>query len=350
VRQQRIFFDDGKAGNVQVWDWKSGQRLVGPVPLPAEPRGLAFQPDGRTLAAVCADYRVMLVDPATGVIRHNLDPGIRTRPFNANLWTSNGDALFSPDGRFLLTWERVPTLHIWNPESGQLLYTLHHTERVEHAVFNPAAPHILATGGRDSTVKTWDLSTGRLVVQLQHPRWVQACDFSPDGTELICGCNDGLIRSWDWRTGELKRGVPCNPALLSFAFTANRRWQIALGMRSLQATDWRSGAQLGPEWGLRDGIRWGVAIPAGDRRAIVDGFSGTIVGYDLEKMVTPTTAPVDEMIRLAELAAGRRIMNQGRVVTISSAEWADRWEQLRHTRDAPSRTPAAAPATDRAGP
>ena len=95
-----------KSRQLQVWDWKNGQRLVGPVPLPAEPRGLAFRPDGRTLAVVCADYRVVLVDPVTGAIRHNLDPGIRTRPFNANLWTSNGEALFSPDGRFLLTWER----------------------------------------------------------------------------------------------------------------------------------------------------------------------------------------------------------------------------------------------------
>ena len=67
-------------------------------------------------------------------------------------------------------------------------------------------------------------------------------------------------------------------------------------------------------------------------------------------MVTPTTASADEMTRLAELAAGRRIMSQGSVVPISSTEWTDRWEQLRHTQDAPSRTPAATPATDRASP
>ena len=164
-RAKRIFLADGQSGNVQIWDSKSAQRLVGPVPLPAEPRGLAFQPDGRSLAVVCADYRVVLLDPATGAIRHNLDPGIRTRPFNANLWWSNGEALFSPDGRFLLTWERVPTLHVWNPENGQLLHTLKHSERVEHAVFNPADPHVLATGGRDSLVKVWNLSSGKQVAR-----------------------------------------------------------------------------------------------------------------------------------------------------------------------------------------
>ena len=91
---------------------------------------------------------------------HELDPGIRTKPHNANLWTSNGEARFSPDGRFLLTWERVPTLHVWDPDSGRLLRTLKHTERVENVAFNPAAPHVLATGGRDSTISVWDLDRG----------------------------------------------------------------------------------------------------------------------------------------------------------------------------------------------
>ena len=200
-RDRRIFLAGGEAGNVQLWDWKAGRRLVGPVPMPSEPRGLAFRPDGRTLAVVCADYRVVLIRPQTGEVIHELDPGIRTKPHNANLWTSNGEARFSPDGRFLLTWERVPTLHVWDPDSGRLLRTLRHTERVENVAFNPAAPHVLATGGRDSTVSVWDLDRDQLVARLPQPRWTQTLAFSPDGSELISGCSDGLIRSWNWRTG-----------------------------------------------------------------------------------------------------------------------------------------------------
>ena len=105
-------------------------------------------------------------------------------------------------------------------------------------------------------------------------------------------------------------------------------------------TDWPRGTPLGPRWRLGDDIHWGVVIPAGDRRAIVGGFSGTMTGFDLEKMVTPTTGTADELTRLAELAAGRRIMSQGSVVPISSTEWTERWEQLRHSRDLPSPTPA----------
>ena len=53
--------------------------------------------------------------------------------------------------------------------------------------------------------------------------------------------------------------------------------------------------------------------------------------------MTPTDGTADELTRLAELAAGRRIMSQGSVVPISSAEWTDRWEQLRHSGMFPRR-------------
>jgi hypothetical protein len=86
------------------------------------------------------------------------------------------------------------------------------------------------------------------------------------------------------------------------------------------------------------------------RRANVGGFPGRITGFDLQKTVAPTTESADDMTRLAELAAGRRIMSQGSVVPISSTEWTERWEQLPHTQDVPSWTPTATPVTDRTGP
>jgi hypothetical protein len=76
-----------------------------------------------------------------------------------------------------------------------------------------------------------------------------------------------------------------------------------------------------------------VAIPAGDRRVIVGGFSRSLVGYDLKAMLTPATAPAEDLVRLAELAAGRRILSEGRVVPLSSSEWAERWQRLRARPD-----------------
>ena len=326
-RSQRIFLTDGKAGNVQIWDPRSGKRLVGPVPMPAEPRGLAFRPDGRTLAVVCADYRVVIIDASSGAVRHNLDPGVRTKPADANLWTSNGEARFSPDGRFLLTWEIAHALHVWDPDSGRLLHTLNHTGRVEHVVFNPVDRHILVSAGRDSVAKIWDATTGRLVTQLPHPQWIHGLAFSPDGNELITACSDGLVRAWNWRTGELKGGSSHHPSSIGFEFAADGRWLINVGVYSLEVADWPGGSWITPGWNFPNRIQWGVKIPAGDRRAIVGGFDGNLVGFDLETILKPVAGSHDDLTRLAELVAGRRILSKGNVVAIDSSEWKDRWEQ-----------------------
>src|SRR5262245_32709372 len=98
---------DAKGGErgLQMWDWRTGKRRGEPVPLPTEPRGLAFGPDGKCLAVACTDGWVILVDPPTGRILHCLDTGVRSRPYTPNLWVSNGSVRFSLDGRWLVSWE-----------------------------------------------------------------------------------------------------------------------------------------------------------------------------------------------------------------------------------------------------
>jgi WD40 repeat protein len=335
-RNERLFEPDGRAGHVQIWDWKTGERLAGPVPTPGEPRGLAFQPKGRTLAVVCADCRVLLINPQAGAIIHHLDPGVCTRPLNADLWWSSGEARFSPDGRFLVTWEMGVLVHVWDADKGQLLHKLTHNGRVELVSFNPAAPGQLATGGRNNAVRIWDLESGNLLARLQHPKWAVG-RFSPDGAELISCCDDRMIRIWDWRKGKLKgklkEAFP-HPAKL-IDFTADRRWLVGVELDEVQVTDWRTKTPVGPQWKLKGGANLGLCIPAGNRRAIAGGLSGCLVGYDLEALVTPTTGPTEDLVQLAELVSGRRILTNGNVVSLSSSEWAERWRARCGARVAP---------------
>ena len=90
--------------------------------------------------------------------------------------------------------------------------------------------------------------------------------------------------------------------------------------------------------------------PGRDRRAIVSGGLGAIVGYDLQGMAPPLSASRKLLAKLAAVVAGRRTKNRGNLVSINSGARTDRWEQLRRSPDAPSRTPTAAAATDRPGP
>ncbi len=303
-RNQRLFEPDGKAGNVQLWDWKTGRRLAGPIPTPSEPRGLAFRPGGGMLAVVCADYRVILVAPRTGTITHHLDPGVRTRPQNANQYFSNGEARFSPDGRFLVTWEMSSHVHVWDPDRAQPLHTLPHDERVHHVSFCPTDPGLMATAGWGNDARIWNLVTGQLLAALKHPQWVWPSHFSADGTELTTGAGDGMLRVWDWRAGKLKNGWALHYyPLLDFYFTADDRWLVTVGDKDLQITDWRTKTPAAPPWKLQSDVNLAVTIPSGDRRAIVGGFSNSLVGYDLELMLTPVKAPVEDLVRLAEVVS-----------------------------------------------
>ena len=328
-RSERLFDPEGKAGNVQFWDWRSGQRIAGPVPLPSEPRGLAYHPNGRTMAVVCADYHVVLVDPQNGKVIRELDPGVRSRPAVAYLWWANGEAKFSPDGRFLATWEVPRAVHVWDPERGQLLHTLPHNDRVQHVSFSPTSAALLATAGRDSVARVWDLETGREIAHLQHPRLVIRLRFSPDGTELITSCDDGQLRVWDWREGKMKVALPLHQIWLQdFGFSADRRWLVTLGSEELQVTDWRTRTPAGPCWNLKGYIRLAMELSAENRRAIVGGFSPSLVAYDLEAMTTPITGTAEKLVEYAELVSGRRILSAGNIVPLTSAEWAERWQRL----------------------
>jgi WD40 repeat protein len=54
---------------------------------------------------------------------------------------------------------------------------------------------MLATGGPDP--RLWDVATGRqLGPALAHPRSVSAIAFSPDGKQVLTGCQDHNAREW----------------------------------------------------------------------------------------------------------------------------------------------------------
>ena len=156
--------------------------------------GVAFSPDGRTVAATTQSGPVYLFDAMTGV------PRILRGHQDQTL-----SVAFSPDGQLLATASLDKTVRIWSVELGTPKRVLTgHQGGVQGVSFSPDG-HRVAAGGADGTVRLWNVDSGEPVRTLEgHQGAVRAVSFSPDGTLLASGGADRSARLWDLGSGKTR--------------------------------------------------------------------------------------------------------------------------------------------------
>jgi WD40 repeat protein len=110
-------------------------------------------------------------------------------------------ALFSPDGKVVLTASTDGNAKLWGAHTGQpLSQTFRHNGEILAAAFSPDGKLVL-TAGRDQVARLWETDTGkRLGRPLQHEGPVRRVVFSPDGRLVLTGSDDNTARLWDKAT------------------------------------------------------------------------------------------------------------------------------------------------------
>ncbi|WP_190195021.1 nSTAND1 domain-containing NTPase [Streptomyces minutiscleroticus] len=185
-----------KDKTVRLWDATTGASRKTLTGHTRDVYAVAYSPDGKTLATASKDETVRLWNATTGISRRVL--------------TGHTGFVFavaySPDGHTLATGSQDKTVRLWNAATGASRKTLTgHTDEVYAVAFSPDGK-TLATSSQDSTVRLWDATTGALrKVLTGHTKGIWGVAYSPDGKTLASGSQDKTVRLWDATTGALRK-------------------------------------------------------------------------------------------------------------------------------------------------
>ena len=184
-------------GTARVWDAATGQEVL-KISLPNGALSMALSPDGKRIFTGSHHNTARVWDASTGreLLSFGLTPVVTI-------------ASFSPDGKRIVTGGYRPGSQgtvavVWDADTGQELFVLKgHTigvngfasSGVNSVAFSPDGTRIV-TGRNDGTARVWYADTGQEVIALKgHTNEVTSVAFSPDGKRIVTA--GGLARVWD---------------------------------------------------------------------------------------------------------------------------------------------------------
>ena len=170
----KLFALGASNGPVEVWqDGKDAPLYT--LTSPFEWTSLSFSPDGKSL--VTSSDAVQVWNASDGRLRFS----------PTGTLTSYAQALFSPDGRRMVT-EEQGVIHLWDMSDGALLQSL---EALPPALFSPDGAMLVTSG--EGVIQFWRVSDGALLRSLETSTLPAA--FASDGRRLI-SMLDGVVEAW----------------------------------------------------------------------------------------------------------------------------------------------------------
>jgi WD40 repeat protein len=150
------------------------------------PTGIAFSPDGKTLAVPLSAGKVglwNLVDPGAELTILPGHDGIAI------------DADFSPDGAVLATGGSDRIVKLWRVRDGQQVGELTGSDStIRRVAFSPDGKS-LATASQDTVVRLWNVEDRRFLARLdRHEDQLNDLEFDSGGKRLVSVGADGVAR------------------------------------------------------------------------------------------------------------------------------------------------------------
>ncbi len=215
-------FSAARNGEILNWQVTSGKLLGRAKPNKDRPgliSAVAISPDTRLIASNVAGQAIVL---------RNLRTGQDLRDLKGYTEAEQSLAI-SADGRMLISSAIAGATTLWNLQTGKVIRS-YSTEQdfavptLTRAIAISPDERSLATGNWDGEIVLKDIKGEPLKVLHAHAGIVQVLLFSADGSVLISGGSDGLIKVWQLPSGRLQQTLAATKTeILSLALSRNQQ-------------------------------------------------------------------------------------------------------------------------------
>lgn len=299
---------DENIDNAKIWDVETGKLLIN---LKGHSKGVVsavFSPNGKLVLTISRDSTVKLWDTEIGAIKANFQ--FANTPITTATFSRKGDKVIGSS-------YRDGTILIWDTKSGKKLRTITgHSQGIIAIVQNPKSSEFLSIS-LDSTVKIWDLESGYLkkTIDLRglNPSFEMIgntyASFSLDGNYIAINAFNSKVIILDNNTGQIlgKLHTPSNSVYaLNFHPTTN---QVAISSNDKAVI-----------WDITSGV-------------VVSNFTGhkdrlTGVNFDKDGKYL-LTASYDKTARIWNVATGKIIQTfKGHNKSLYSAEFNNEYSSV----------------------
>jgi WD40 repeat protein/tetratricopeptide (TPR) repeat protein len=307
------------AGEVRLWDVATGRPVLRPMPHTNYVSALAFQPDGKVLAAGDFNGLVRFWDTATG---QEIGRPIPQKEIVVSL-------AYSPDGKVLavgLAPDRTnePGTRLWDVRTRQPIGgRLPNNGRVDRIVFRPDSGACIA--GNMVWSRLWDVARGEAIGEPVVDETVAG--FRPDGQAFLTLGRDRSVKLRSATMGAVLGRLITLPATGTCGVFRGDGGLVAVGCEdgTVRLCDPATAQPVGPPRFMRHAVHHVAFTFDGRSIAAIDEFG--------ESRTWPVPEPIqgsrlDDVALRIEARTGLRMEAGLSISRLDSAAWQGRLEQL----------------------